>query len=77
MGLADSINYAGLVKSLEKSLKRKLDPLPDTLQAGACVFPPFLNVSVYHPSSSYLRVNMGCALVFLFQVCSLKGGNTY
>ena len=43
MGQADCINYAGLVETLEKSLKRKLGPLPDTLQAGACVFPPFLN----------------------------------
>ena len=46
MGLADCINYAGLVKTLEKSSKRKLGPFPDTLQAGACVFPPFQNVSV-------------------------------
>ena len=46
MGLADCINLAGLAKILEKPFKRKLGPLPDTLQAGACVFPPFQNVSV-------------------------------
>ena len=37
---ADCINYAGLVKTLETLFKRKLGPLPDTLQAGACIFPP-------------------------------------
>ncbi len=31
MGLTDCINYAGLVKTLENSFKRKLGPLPDTL----------------------------------------------
>ena len=36
----------GLVKTLEKSFKRKLGPFPDTLQAGACILPPFLR---YHP----------------------------
>ena len=41
MGSTDCINYAGLVKTPEKLFKRKLGPLPDTLQAGACVFPPF------------------------------------
>ncbi len=41
MGSADCINYAGLVETLEKFFKRKLGPLPDTLQAGACIFPPF------------------------------------
>ena len=41
MGSADCIYYAGLVKTPEKLFKRKLGPLPDTLQAGACVFPPF------------------------------------
>ncbi len=46
MGLADCINYAGLVKTLEKSFKRKLGPLPDTLQTGACIFPPFRSLSV-------------------------------
>ena len=29
--------------------------LPDTLQAGACIFPPF---RMYHFSSSYMRVNI-------------------
>ena len=41
MGSADCLYYAGLVKTPEKLFKRKLGPLPDTLQAGACVFPPF------------------------------------
>ncbi len=62
MGFAHCINYAGLVKTLEKSFKRKLGPLPDTLQAATFVC----------MSSSYLRVNMGCALVILFQVRSLN-----
>ncbi len=34
IGFTDCINYAGLVKTLEKLFKRKLGPLPDTLQAG-------------------------------------------
>ncbi len=46
MGFAHCINYADLVKTLEK-FKRNLGPLPDTLQAGACVFPPFWK-SRYH-----------------------------
>ncbi len=46
MGLEDCINYAGLVKTLEKSLKLKLGPLPDTLLAGECIFPPFRSLSV-------------------------------
>ncbi len=41
MGSADCINCAGLVKTLEKLFKSKTWPLPDTLQAGACIFPPF------------------------------------
>ena len=41
MGSADCINCAGLVKTLEKLFRRKLGPLPDTLQAGDCVLPPF------------------------------------
>ena len=41
MGSADCPYYAGLVKTTEKLFKRKLGPLPDTLQAGACIFPPF------------------------------------
>ncbi len=41
MGSADCRYYAGLVKTPEKLLKHTLGPLPDTLQAGACVFPPF------------------------------------
>ncbi len=41
MGSADCLYYAGLVKTPEKLFKRKLGPLPDTLHAGACVFPPF------------------------------------
>ena len=40
MGLADCTNLAGLAKVLEKPFKRKLGLLPDTLQAGASVFPP-------------------------------------
>ncbi len=48
MGLADCIDYARLVKPLEKSSRCKLGPLPDTLQAGACVFPPFQNVKGSH-----------------------------
>ncbi len=75
MGLADCINLAGLAKILEKPVERKLGPLPDTLQAGTCVFPPFQNVHVihtYHPPSSYLRANMGCALAIPFQVRSLN-----
>ncbi len=46
MGLADCINLVDLTKILEKPFKRKLGPLPDTLQAGACVFLPFQNVFV-------------------------------
>ncbi len=57
IGFADYVHYAGLVKTPKSCFKRKPGPLPDTLQAGA--------------SSSYLRVNMGCALAFLFQVHSL------
>ena len=41
MGSADYMYYAGLGKAPEKLFKRKLGPLPDTLQAGACIFPPF------------------------------------
>ena len=41
MGSADCLYYAGLVKTPEKLFKRTLGPLPDTLQEGACVFPPF------------------------------------
>ena len=33
--------YVCLVETLKKLFKRKLGPLPDTLQAGACIFPPF------------------------------------
>ena len=50
MGSTDCINYVGLVKTLEKLFKRKPGPLPDTLQAGACVFPPFL---IYFTHTSY------------------------
>ena len=46
IGSADCINYAGLGKTLEKLFKRKLGPLPDTLQAGACIFPVFSYMSV-------------------------------
>ncbi len=41
MGFADCVNLAGLVITLERLFKRKLGPLPDSLQAGACIFPPF------------------------------------
>ncbi len=37
MGSVDCMYYAVFVKTSEKLL----DPLPDTLQAGACLFPPF------------------------------------
>ncbi len=47
MGSADCLYYAGLVKTPEKLFKRTLGPLPDTLQAGACVFPPF-EISLDH-----------------------------
>ncbi len=63
MGLADCINYVGIVKTLEKSFKRKLGPLQDTLQADACIFPSFRSL----PS-----LGMGCALIILFQVRSLN-----
>ena len=55
MGLADCINLAGLAKILEKPFKRKLGPLPDTLQAGACVFLPFQNVPApqFLPTGQY------------------------
>ncbi len=36
---ADCLYYAGLVKTPKMLFKRKLGPLPDTLQAGACVPP--------------------------------------
>ena len=38
MGVADCLTQAGLVKIPQKSFKH---PLPDTLQAGACIFLPF------------------------------------
>ncbi len=47
------------------------------------VFPPFskYHMIMHHTPSSYLRVNMGCALVILFQVRSLyvptKTGHLY
>ncbi len=62
--------------------------MPDTLQAGACIFPLFqrshdhvMQNSQSEPSALYtriippsscLRVNMGCALVILFQVRPLN-----
>ncbi len=52
MGLADCINQAGLDKTLEKSFKRKLGPLPDTLQAGARIFLPFRSLSVPQTSAA-------------------------
>ncbi len=89
MSSADCINYAGLVKILGKLFKRKLGPLPDTLQAGACIFPLYARIiplyfptlRTYHTPSSCLRVNIGYVLVILFQVCSLyvptKTGHLY
>ncbi len=41
MGYADSKYYAGLVETPKVVFKHKPGPLSDTLQAGACVFPPF------------------------------------
>ena len=41
MGVADCLIQAGLVKVLQKSFKRQFGPLPDTLQAGACIFQLF------------------------------------
>ncbi len=65
MGSADCVNYAGLVKTLEKLFKCKLGPLPDTMQAGL-YFPAFLKI----------RVNMSCAFGYLvtsFQVPQKTG----
>ena len=52
MGLADCINKAGLVEILEKSFKRKLGPLTDTLQADACIFPPLRSLTVPETSAT-------------------------
>ncbi len=52
MGLADFINHAALVKTLEMSSKRKLGPLQDTLQAGDCITPPFRSLSVSQTSAT-------------------------
>ncbi len=41
MGSADCVHDAGLVETPNSCFKRKLGPLPDTLQAGAFAFPPF------------------------------------
>ncbi len=41
MGYADCKYYVGLVETSKSCFKRKHSPLSDTLQAGACVFPPF------------------------------------
>ncbi len=75
MGSADCINYVGLVKTLEKLFKRK-SGLCQTHCRQVPVFSRLSKYSIYtlhtnHASSSYLRVNMGCALVILFQVHSL------
>ena len=63
-GITDRIVYEGSDKILLKSFARQFGPLPDTLQTGACIFLSFSNVSfqinMYHLSSSYLWVNMGC-----------------
>ncbi len=40
MGSADCRHYAGSVETPKICFKRKPGPLSDTLQAGACVFPP-------------------------------------
>ena len=44
------MDYAGLVKTLEKLFKRKLGPLPGTPQAGACI-PQLL----YFPAPSEVK----------------------
>ena len=59
MGSADCINYAGLVKTPGKLFKRKLGPLLDTLQAGACVFPPF-QISVPITRSIWVVLWLSC-----------------
>ena len=41
MGSADPKGHAGLVKTPEKLFKHKPGPLPDTLQAAPCIFPPW------------------------------------
>ncbi len=41
MGHADCKYCAGLIETPKRCFKRKPDPFSDTLQAGACVFPPF------------------------------------
>ena len=40
MGYTDCKYYVGLVETLKVISKCKPDPLSDTLQAGACIFPP-------------------------------------
>ena len=55
--LADCVSWAGLVKTPKKSFKRKRGLLPDTLQAGACIFPPFLTfLSVSQTSEANTHV---------------------
>ena len=41
MGIADCVIYAGLDKTPKKSFTHQFGPLPDTLQTGTCIFPPF------------------------------------
>ncbi len=73
MGLADCTNLADLAKILEKPFGRKLGPLPDTLQAGACVFPPFQNVYTHVPSPQFLPTDQyGLCFGYSFQVRSLN-----
>ena len=42
MGVADCLIQAGF-NSQNMSFKRQFDPLPDTLQAGACIFTALSN----------------------------------
>ena len=82
MDSADCKNYAGLVKTLEKFFNVKLG----LCQTDCRQMPVFSRLSkytlhMYHPPSTCLRVNMGCAWVILFPVRSLyvstKSGHLY
>ncbi len=53
MGYADCKYFAGLVETSKVVSKRKPGPLSDTLQAGACIFPPFQKFLQFLPTGQY------------------------
>ncbi len=48
MCITDCIIYVGLDKMLQKSFTCQFGPLPDTLQAGARIFPQVLRMYCIH-----------------------------